>query len=183
MTIFHRRHDYLWFLARLKKASGECGVLVHAFALMSTHFHLVVTPDDVSAIPRAMQKLGVSYVRYFNRTYSRIGTLWNGRYRAKVLDDERYCLTCLRYVDCNPVRAGMTVAPDAYEWSSYRAHAYGRWPDWLKAHPTYLKLGGTADERQTSYRALCGLPLDDAQLATVRPDGSAPSGSAPAVFG
>ena len=167
-TIFWRRQDYVRFLQNLRQATGECRVDVHGFALMTNHAHLVMTPERVDSIPRAMQKLGGRYVIYFNRTYGRTGTLWNGRYRPKLLDNERYCLTCLRYVDCNPVRAGMVATPDEYEWSGYRAHAYGAWPDWLKPHPVYLSLGRTAEIREAAYRALCASAINEAELAALR---------------
>jgi len=168
MTIFRRSEDYQRFLHLVSRVIESCSLTVHAYALMTTHFHLVVTPDDTSSIPRAMQQIGVRYVRYYNRTYGRIGTLWNGRYCAKILDDEQYCLTCLRYVDCNPVRARLTATPDLYEWSSYRAHAYGESPDWLTAHPLYFALGETAADRRAAYRTLCASPMDDCQLTALR---------------
>ncbi len=167
-SIFHRRQDYLRFLDLLRFAVADTGITVHAYALMTTHVHLVVTPEQPSSIPRAMQKVGMRYVLYFNRAHQRIGTLWNGRYRAKLIDDERYCLTCLRYVDCNPLRAAMVADPADYEWSSYRAHALGEWTELLTPHPLYLALGKTHQGRQMAYRALCNSGLNADQLAAIR---------------
>jgi hypothetical protein len=96
----------------------------------------------------------VEYTKYFNRRYSRSGTLWNGRYRSKTIDDERYWLNCVRYVEANPVEAKIVETPESYEWTSYRVHAAGEVSDWLVPHHLYLRLGQTPDERQMAYRAL-----------------------------
>src|SRR5262249_3516037 len=143
MDIFHQRQDYATFLTYLEGAVADQAVDVHAFALMTNHVHLIATPGAARAISLVMKTLGEQYVRYYNRQYDRIGTLWNQRYGAKPIEDERYWLTCLRYVEQNPVRAGIIDRPEAYEWSSYAAHAFGRWPEWLTPHPVYLALGKT----------------------------------------
>ena len=156
MRVFDIRNDYAYFLELLKETSRSSCVVVHAYSLMSNHYHLIVTPASAEALPKMMKALDGSYVRYYNRQHERSGTLWNGRYRGLIIKDERYWLTCLRYVEQNPVRAGMVSAPEAYEWSSYRAHALGRWPDWLTPHSLYQSLGSDDIDRQRAYRALCG---------------------------
>src|SRR5262245_21009979 len=103
-TIFLQDADRRLFLAVLGQVSTQSGVAVHAYALMSNHFHLLATPETAASMPKMMQRVGLRYVRYFNRTYGRIGTLWNGRYRGLLIDTARYCLTCLRYIEQNPVR-------------------------------------------------------------------------------
>ena len=168
MDIFHHPSDYESFLVFVKYAATDYKIDVHAYTLMTNHIHLVATPNDGLAIPDAMKEIGERYVRYYNRKYDRIGTLWCGRYRAKPIEDEQYWLTCLRYVEQNPVRAKMVSTPDAYRWSSYSAHAFGSWPDWLTPHSVYLTLGRTNDERQLAYRNLCGAPLTEDELALVR---------------
>jgi putative transposase len=120
------------------------------------------------ALPRMMKELGERYVKYFNREVDRVGTLWNGRYRGLIIDDERYWLTCLRYVEQNPVRAGMVEAPGDYQWSSYRAHAGGKWDDWLTPHPLYQSLGVTASERQRAYQAICSENVADTERVLIR---------------
>jgi putative transposase len=130
-------------------------VALHAYVLMSTHFHLLPTPQSARAIPEFMQELDGRYTQYYNRRYSRVGTLWNGRYRSILIQDEAYLLTCLRYIEQNPVRAGMVSSPAEYGWSSHSAHAFGRWPEWLTPHPLYLALGTSAGARQAAYRTLC----------------------------
>jgi putative transposase len=147
------------------RATGRRGVAVHAFAIMTTHYHMVVTPSGPGVLSKTMQEIGLRYTRYFNRKYDRIGTLWNERYSAVLLDDERYGYNCLRYVDLNPFAAHMVSTPEAYRWSSYRVHALGEPCEWLTPHPLYVALGPTADVRQAAYRAMCSIPLTDAELA------------------
>jgi putative transposase len=160
--------DHVALLRILKRASSECGVSVHSFVLMTTHYHLIVTPPREHALPQMMKAVGEQYVRYYNARYDRIGTLWAGRYRGIFLLDETYWLTCLRYVEQNPWRANMVTAPELYQWSSYRVHALGEASDWLVPHPIYLALGATPAERQKAYRAICGVKLTDDELAEQR---------------
>jgi putative transposase len=167
-TIVRDEFDHEQLLRLIVRATVRHGVGVHAFALMRTHYHLVVTPPDEGILPRTMQKIGVGYTRYFNRKYGRIGTMWNERYSAILLDDERYCYNCLRYVDLNPFAAHVVSAPEDYRWSSYRVHALGEACEWLTPHPLYLALGPTAGVRQTAYRAMCAVPLTEAELTLQR---------------
>jgi len=165
-SIFGVQSDYENFLELLTRASRKYAVFIHAFVLMTTHFHLIATPTSEEGLPRMMKALDGGYVRYYNRRQQRVGTLWNGRYRGLPIDDERYWLTCLRYVEQNPVRAGMVQTPNEYEWSSYAAHAFGKWPSWLTPHVIYQSLGSSDGERQRAYRQLCARPVnpDDALL-------------------
>ena len=157
-------------MAILRKTVARYEVSLHAYALMPNHYHLLVTPTDGSALPHAMKALGVRYVGYYNRKYGRSGTLWGGRYRAFHIEDEQYWLTCLRYIEQNPVRAGMVRSPEEYPWSSYRAHALGKAPSWLTAHSVYLALGADAQQRQSAYRAICDPFLSETDLADQRLD-------------
>src|SRR2546421_2395059 len=102
-----------------------------------------------------MRALGIRYTHYFNRRYDRVGTIWNGRYKGKHIRDATYWLTCLRYVELNPIRAGIVTAAENYEWSSYRVHAFGEPSDWLAPHAVYDQLGATPLERHVAYRELC----------------------------
>ena len=137
-AVFGRRSDYERFIALLREAAARYEVAVHAFALMTTHVHLLVTPRSRFALPKTMKSCAGRYVQYFNREYSRTGTLWNGRYKPILVDDERHWLTCLRYIERNPVEAGMVRDPGEYPWSSYRTHAFGEPSTWLTPHPLYL---------------------------------------------
>jgi len=160
MGIFERSSDYEYFLELVRRYARNFSVAVHGFTLMTTHYHLIVTPTSEHGLPRMMKAVDGGYVRYYNKRTDRVGTLWNGRYRGLHIEDERYWLTCLRYVEQNPVRAGMVDTPEAYTWSSYSAHAFGRWPAWLTPHVAYQSLGANDADRQRAYRALCGQPVD-----------------------
>jgi putative transposase len=167
-TIFENDTDYEYFLALLEFTAARRGVDVHVYGLMTNHYHLMVTPCTPSALPEMMRDLGREYVLDYNRKYDRIGTLWSGRYRALPITDERYWLTCLRYIEQNPVRAKMVAHPGDYKWSSFRAHALGEPVPWLAPHPLYLALGSTAGERQATYRALCGESVNETELTRLR---------------
>jgi putative transposase len=167
-SIFTQRADYEVFLAFLQAASMRHGVAVHGYALMTNHTHIIATPDHPAALPQTMKELSGRYVQYYNRKYERIGTLWSGRHRALLIGDERYWLTCLRYVEQNPVRAQMVRSADVYPWSSYRVHALGADTDWLVPHRVYVTLGHSSEERQTAYRALFDSPLTEAEIAQQR---------------
>jgi putative transposase len=163
-NVFSRRSDYERFIALLRKAAALYDVAVHAFALMTTHVHLLVTPSSRLALPKSMKACGGEYVQHFNRKYSRSGTLWNGRYKPILVDDARGWLRCLRYIERNPVEAGIVRDPSEYEWSSYRTHALGEASTWLTPHPVYLALGSTPELRQAVYRAISiGVGSDPAE--------------------
>jgi putative transposase len=115
-----------------------------------------------------MQSLGRRYVQYINRFYRRTGSLWEGRYKSSLVQLETYLLACYRYIELNPVRAGMVTDPGQYRWSSYRANGLGQADAWLAPHPLYLALGGTNPEREQSYRALFCPRLDGEAAADIR---------------
>ena len=146
------------------KATRCHGVEINALTLMTTHYHLIATPTWDGALAKSMQEIGIRHTRYFNRRYGRMGTIWNERYGAVLLDDERYWYTCLRYVELNPFRAHMVAAPEDSRWSSYRCHAFGEPLDWLTPHPLYIRLGATAKARQEAYRAMCAVSLTDEEI-------------------
>jgi putative transposase len=151
---FLRVQDYRCYLSQLGEAALAHGCRVHAYVLMTNHVHLLMTPEVTGAVARTMQALGRRYVGYFNATYRRSGTLWEGRYKSCLIDSERYLLTCYRYIELNPVRAAMVEAPSDYAWSSYRANAEGVTDRLVHPHDEYAQLGATVDERCAAYRAL-----------------------------
>jgi len=121
---------------------------------MTNHVHLLVTPMTPHAVSKSMQYLGRYYVRYFNYRYQRTGTLYEGRFRSSIIQSEQYLLACQRYIELNPVRAGMVDHPAEYKWSSYRAHALGAKVKMWTPHPEYLALGPTSESRLLNYRKL-----------------------------
>jgi putative transposase len=167
-TIVRDDTDRAVFIALLRRTADRHGLPIHGYAVMDTHYHMIVTPPDPACLPATMKELGGRYVRYFNRRYQRIGTLWNGRYRDLLIHDERYWLTCLRYIEQNPVRARMVGRPADFSWSSYRFHAFGMKSDWLTPHWLYLGLGSTPEERQFAYRAICDVSVSDSELIEQR---------------
>lgn len=152
--IFCGEADYRFYLEKLGIACQKHACNLHAYVLMTNHVHLLITPQVANGIGKVMQMLGRYYVQYFNYTYERTGTLWEGRYRATLLDSEQYLLTCMRYIELNPVRAGMVEHPRDYPWSSYHDNALGHEDERLVPHELYRRLGATAKERQAAYRAL-----------------------------
>jgi REP-associated tyrosine transposase len=167
-TVFGDNEDFELFLALLEASSRTHDVSVHAYTLMTNHYHLLATPNQLNAASRMIQELNREYVRHFNRRYERIGTLWAGRLRDIPITDEPYLLTCMRYIEHNPVRARMVSAPADYEWSTYRVHAFEAPNDWLVLHDTYLALGPTPIDRQMAYRALSEAALNEAELVRQR---------------
>jgi putative transposase len=167
MNVFRAPNDFMQYLALLRAGATAHELAVHAYVVMTNHIHLLVTPPSPEALPRTMQRVAGSYARFFNRKYSRTGTLWEGRYRSTVIEDERYLLTCHRYIELNPARAGITEA-ESYPWSSHRFYVVGTEDPLVSPHPMYLQLGHTGAERQSVWRAVCAAPLAGEQLAELR---------------
>jgi putative transposase len=152
--IFAGNADYESLLSLLEENAHKFGVAIHAYVLMSNHFHLLATPEAPQAIPQMMQAVGRRYVRYFNRIQGRSGTLWEGRYKSTLIQTERYLLACMAYIDLNPVRAGLVADPGDYPWSSH-GHYVGRRHDRLVTpHPLYWELGNTPFAREAAYAEL-----------------------------
>jgi putative transposase len=153
-AIFADSGDYEALLGLIQDSARRFHVAVHAYVLMSNHFHLLATPETVEAIPQMMQAVGRSYVRYFNQRQARTGTLWEGRYRSTLVQADRYLLACMVYIDLNPVRAGLVNDPADYPWSSH-GHYIGRRVDRLVTpHPLFWELGNTPFAREASYGEL-----------------------------
>jgi putative transposase len=167
-AVFFDENDYRIYLDCLSEAAHAHGCAIHAYVLMTNHIHLLTTPSAAAAIGETLQALGRRFVPHINRSYGRSGTLWEGRYKASLVQDDVYLLTCYRYIERNPVRAGMVAEPAAYPWSSYRANALGEANPLLRPHPLYLALGNRAAERQAAYRDLFATEIDPDSLNAVR---------------
>jgi putative transposase len=152
--IFYADEDYQFYLEKLKLVCDRHSCDVHAYILMTNHVHLLITPHMQESISKAMQMLGRYYVQYFNYNYERTGTLWEGRYKAALIDSDNYALTCYRYIELNPVRADMVGHPGEYPWSSYRHNALGEENNLIVHHPLYQTLDKTNELRQKAYRTL-----------------------------
>src|SRR5688572_23586285 len=149
--IFYVPSDYELFLLVLSDAARRSNVTVDAYALMTNHVHVVLTPQSSAGVPTTMQAVGRRYVYYFNRRYGRTGGLFEGRYRDTLVDNDEYWFTCIRYVELNPVRAGLAATPDGYRWTSYRTHALGTPDPVVTPHAMYLSLGATPELRQQAW--------------------------------
>ena len=168
---FAAESDYQRYLQELREASSKHDCAIHAYVLMTNHVHLLVTPETIGAISRMMQSVGRRHVGSFNARYRRTGTLWEGRFKAALVDTDRYLLTCYRYIELNPVRAHMTNEPSGYPWSSYHHNALGQPTPLITPHEQYILLGATPAARRATYRALVhacidGNHLDDLRLHT-----------------
>jgi putative transposase len=167
-TLFFSDRDCQVFLRYLEEGLAATGCKAHAFVLMPNHVHLLATAQKAGGVSRLIQAIGRRYARFINRAYSRTGTLFEGRFRSSLVDSERYFLTCMRYIESNPVRATLVPEPARFPWSSYAQNATGR-PAWmLTPHEEYLRLGSDAHSRGAAYRALFCYPMGSAELEQVR---------------
>lgn len=165
---FASDQDMAVYVNWLDDYARQFNVSIHAWVLMTNHVHLLVTPFSPGGVSNMMQALGRRYVRYFNRAHRRTGTLWEGRFKASLVQSERYLLICQRYIELNPVRAGMVNDPADYVWSSYRAHGLGKRIKMHSPHEEYLKLGKEADSRQSCYRSLFETNIGTRMITDVR---------------
>ncbi len=166
--IFFEDIDYQFYLEKLKQACEKHDCELHAYVLMTNHVHLLLTPGTEQGLAKVMQMIGRYYVQYFNYSYQRTGTLWEGRYKATLIDSENYLLTCYRYIELNPVRAEMVEHPSDYPWSSYRFNALDQDDELITPHEEYLKLAETDSTRQQAYRSLFKHHLNEKTLSDIR---------------
>jgi putative transposase len=165
---FFREGDYAVYLLHLQELARKYDCAVHAYCLMTNHVHLLMTPATSDGVSELMRNLGPRYVQYVNRTYGRTGTLWQGRYRSCIAQSARYVLACYRYIELNPVRAGMVHEPGHYGWSSYRANAGGEISQLITPHPEFLALGPENASRRRAYSRLFDEALDPPTLRAIR---------------
>jgi putative transposase len=164
---FFNAEDRSFYLFHLGRLLPRARCALHAYCLMGNHVHLLLTAREVDGCARLMKSIAQLYTQYVNRTYRRCGHLWEGRFKSCLVQSENYVLACYRYVELNPVRAGLVRRADEYPWSSYSANAKGEDSPLISAHEEYLRLGKTPAERQSAYRDLFSLAPDD-QLGEIR---------------
>lgn len=167
-SIYVDEADCALYLRELGEVATLHAVAVHAYVLMPNHVHLLVTPAERESLARMMQALGRRYVRRFNDRHRRTGTLWEGRFRSTVVDSDRYLLACMRYIEANPVRAGLFGEPAPYRWSSYSHHVGLRFDPLIQEHAVYWALGNTPFERQSAYRRLFDESPDAEEIEAIR---------------
>ncbi len=159
-TCFFDEQDCKNYLKWLAEYSQESECAIHAYVLMTNHVHLLLTPEKESSAAKLMKRLGQRYTQYINRIYQRSGTLWEGRFRSCIVQDEKYALVCQRYIELNPVRAQMVSHPGDYLWSSYRTKTEDQNNQVVIPHESYLTLGSSVENRQKNYRMLLERHLD-----------------------
>jgi putative transposase len=164
---FAADEDYQFYLRELREAARRFDCALHAYVLMTNHVHLLVSPSARRAVSQMMQALGRRYVGRFNARHGRTGTLWEGRFKAGLVDSDRYALTCYRYIELNPVRAGMVSDPARYRWSSHRHNALGELDSGITPHPSYVALGEGATGRD-AYRRLFAEDIGADELDEIR---------------
>lgn len=167
-AIFFEDADYELYLSLLSAARDRFGCDIHAYVLMTNHTHILATPWDDISIGKMMQYVGRHYVPYVNQKYCRTGTLWEGRYKATTVETSSYLLACYRYIELNPVRAGMVQHSGEYRWSSYRRNGLQLENGLITPHPEYDGLGGDAEERSSSYRRLFEEVISERELDLLR---------------
>jgi len=155
-AIFFSDLDRQQLLATLAESAAHYSVAIHAYVLMDNHFHLLLTPPSSDALSRMMQSLGRRYVGWFNARHQRSGTLWEGRFRAGLIEGERHLLACMRYIELNPVRAGLCAEAGQWPWSSAAHHLGQERNALITEHELYWSLGNTPFEREHAYRELLG---------------------------
>lgn len=166
--VFFEDDDYRAYLRWMKESAERYECAIHAYVLMTNHIHILATPKGKHGISQMMQYIGRRYVPYINHTYGTSGSIWEGRFKASLIHDEQYLLTCMRYIELNPVRAAMVKSIGQYRWSSYRSNAQDKEDDAITPHPLYKKLGRTLSERLEAYKMLFKTHLDGEDLMEIR---------------
>ncbi|HET7669665.1 MAG TPA: transposase [Burkholderiales bacterium] len=165
---FHQDNDRLVYLAILRDLTRLRQCALHAYCLMTNHVHMLVTPSDAETCSLLMRDLARCYAAYFNRRYSRTGSLWERPFKSCLVESPAYVLNCYRYIERNPVRARMVEGPAAHPWSSYAGNSGARSDALLTPHAEYLALSETLESRHRAYRGLLGVADDPAFLSAMR---------------
>ncbi len=167
-AVFFKHEDYQLYLKSLYTAANLYQCHIHAYALMTNHTHLLITPGESRSLPLLMQAMGRTYVQALNKQYERTGTLWEGRYKASLIQSDNYLLACYRYIELNPVRAGIVSSPEDYTYSSYRHNALGQPDELIVTHSVYDKLADNPAQRQAAYRRLFSDTITPELLSLIR---------------
>lgn len=166
-NVFRDDQDRRKYLETLREVASIHGVAVHAYVLMDDHVHLLATPETSEGLSRMMQAQGRRFVAWFNKRHGHVGTLWEGRFRATVIESERYLLTCMRYIDMNPVRAGLVGQCREYAWSSHAHYIGARTDPLITEHPLFWALGNTPFERDAAYKELFATDISPSDLTAL----------------
>lgn len=165
---FHSEGDYRQYLSFLAQHAGPCECDIHAFVLMSNHVHMLLTPRSRNAASRLMKAVGQAYAQFGNWRQGKSGPFWGSRFYSSIVQASRYFFTCQRYIELNPVRAGLVSGPGDYPWSSFHANANGSHCPFLSPHPEYLSMASSDEQRQSAYRALFDIEIEPGVIKTFR---------------
>ena len=165
---FQHDTDYLVYLSNLRELAKRAHCALHAYCLMTNHVHLLLTPSNPEGCALLRRNLGQRYVQYFNRRYQRSGTLWEGRYHSCLVDSAPYVIACHRYIERNPVRAGMVPSAGDYRWSSHNGNTGRVANTLLTAHQEYLALSVDETSRHSAYEGLFATEDEPAFLTAIR---------------
>jgi len=167
-NIFESEEDMVRIKEDIAISLEKTSCFLHSYVIMTNHFHLLITPTDKIALSKFMQSVANRYVRYYNSQHNRTGTIWEGRFKSCLVDSDHYLLTLYRYIEMNPVRAGMVEAPTDYRWSSFHHNALAKPDGLITEHPLYSDLGKIPDQRYRHYRELFDQPVnqkEDSRIA------------------
>lgn len=168
-AVFIQPEDYNFYLANLVEMKDELAIDVYAYCLMTNHVHLLIMPkQETNSVSKLVRVLAARQTRHVNKLERRSGTLWDGRFKASLIDSDGYLLACHRYVDLNPLRSAMVTTPEDYVWSSYRSHAGLCDSDFLDEHDTFKRLGDTREARAVAYRNFVAQDVSASELAFIR---------------
>ena len=165
---FFAERDYSTYLRYVSNFASRFECSIHAYCLMTNHVHLLITPSSAEGCALFMKRLGQCYVQTVNKRLERTGTLWEGRFHSCLVDSDHYVLACYRYIELNPVRAGLVNTPCQYAWSSYSTNAAGDMHSFIRRHGAYESLGNDEAARARAYRELCEGSLSDSVLKEIR---------------
>jgi len=168
-VLFASDADFEKYLAHLRDCRNLFRCKIYSFCLMTNHIHLVIDPGKTPVnLSLFMKRVAGRYTRYRNVELGRTGTAWNGRFHSNPIQTDRYLLACSRYVELNPVRAGMVAHPSEYPWSSFHARTGGEQIDWLDEDPCYRELGSTKGERARNYKNMFDIPQPASEIEWIR---------------
>jgi putative transposase len=168
-TVFVESRDYEYYLANLIEFGSHYNVGVYAYCLMTNHVHLILVPKANGAdISKLMRRLSARQTRRVNRLENRMGTLWSGRFKCSVIDTDSYLLACLRYVELNPIRAGIVSQPEDYRWSSYRQRLGFCEDNWIDSDPVTAELGRDLAAIQRAYAKFVKASISSQEIACIR---------------
>jgi putative transposase len=170
--VFFSEQDYLYYLDVLNETAIKYECQIHAFALMSNHIYILATPTTLDGISQLMKGVGQRYVSYINKLEKRTGTLWDGRYKASLVEDGHYLIACMRYIEMTPVRLKTTTTPKDYQWSSYRTNAQGKDAKVkITPHESYSAIVQWSDKTekdvQEEYKQRLRDPINDEELQII----------------